>query len=254
MWHEQGLGDTIQFSRYLKLLKNLGHSITFEVQPSLFRLLSESIPDAKVVETGDPLITNEFFDYQIPLMSLPRLIEAPIMGNPYIGIPKDNQPNLMQYLKLLPGNQKRIGIVCSGNVMHANDHNRSIPLKLFEGMLGLVNPILLQNQVRREDEETLVKFQVIRLGADIKDFADTAALISQLDLVISVDTSVAHLCGAMGLPVWILLAYENDSRWMAEGSKTAWYESAVLLRQNIPGDWTTLIAEVEARLKEFLVN
>jgi hypothetical protein len=244
VWHEQGLGDTIQFSRYLKPLKNLGYDITFEVQSSLFRLMEASINDARVIESSHSQLDEKSFDYQIPLMSLPSLFDIPITGNSYLKIPTNESNKFNHYINRFPKNQKRVGIVCSGNAMHVNDLNRSISLKLFKSLLGQIKPILLQKDIRREDLETAQEFELIKLGDDIDDFADTAALISQLDLVISVDTSVAHLAGALNKPTVILLPDPPDFLSLSTGTKSLWYPSVNLIRQAKRGDWSSAVEKL----------
>jgi len=142
-------------------------------------------------------------------------------------------------------------LVWSGAQIHQNDHNRSIPLDLLYPLLDLdLDFHCLQKEIRPLDRELLVKHRQIKTYEnDLNDFSDTAGLVSEMNLVISVDTSVAHLAGALGKPVWILLPFAPDYRWMTEREDSPWYPTARLFRQSQIGDWTSIIAKVAAELK-----
>jgi hypothetical protein len=158
-----------------------------------------------------------------------------------------------QALKGLPG-RMRIGIAWAGNPQHFNDANRSIALERFAPLLDTkdVSFVSLQKEPRPGDAQILPDLNVLDVSSQLNSFSDTAALISQLDLVVSVDTSVAHLAGALGKPVWILLPFSVDFRWLANRSDSPWYPTAHLFRQPDFGDWDSVIAGVSAGLKKAL--
>ena len=153
--------------------------------------------------------------------------------------------------RLGPKLRPRVGLVWSGNVKHKNDRNRSMALRTLAPLLDLDCDFhSLQKEIKAEDLAALAEGSRIQTHeAELNDFADTAALIAELDLVITVDTSVAHLAGALGKPVWILLPYTPDFRWMTERGDSPWYPTAHLFRQRDRGDWDSVIKEVGAALQ-----
>jgi ADP-heptose:LPS heptosyltransferase len=153
----------------------------------------------------------------------------------------------------LDSGRPNVGITWSGNPRHVNDHNRSIDLETFERALTAnCRFVTLQPDVREQDRAALAASgRALDLGAQLKGFEDTAALIEALDLVISVDTSVAHLAGALGKPVWILLPYAPDWRWMIDREDTPWYPTARLFRQDASRRWEPVIERVRAELEAF---
>jgi ADP-heptose:LPS heptosyltransferase len=148
----------------------------------------------------------------------------------------------------------RVGLVWSGNPSHKNDANRSLALeRVVESLIGQpVDLVSLQKEVREADRAVLARHPQIRdFGAELRDFADTAGLIAHLDVVISVDTSVAHLAGAMGKPLWVLLPYVPDWRWLLDREDSPWYPTARLFRQPGMGDWASVLRDVAAALRDF---
>jgi hypothetical protein len=192
-----------------------------------------------------------------PLLSTPlafrTTIETVPADIPYLRA----EPDLVERWRerLSVNRPLRVGIAWSGNPTHRNDRNRSIALRRMVGALASdprVQLIGIQRDVRDEDRETLRLYpDVLSLGGALADFSDTAAVISLLDLVISVDTSVAHLAGALGQPVWVLLPYNGDWRWMLEGETSVWYPTAKLFRQPEPGDWDSVLTRVAAELSGY---
>ncbi len=247
---EQGFGDTIQFVRYAPLLAERGAKVICEVQPELQPLLSE-FDGITVIASGDPLPA---FDLHCPLLSLPLAfrtqpgtIPAAI---PYLAAPAER---LAYWRDRLPPGRPRAGFVWSGQPSHKNDGNRSIALArlapLFED--PSVQCFSLQRDLRAADSDVLAGLpNLVHLGDGFRDFADTAAVISLLDIVISVDTAVAHLAGAMGRPVVILLPYAADFRWMRGRDDTPWYPTAKLFRQPAFGDWDSVIVRVGEQLRQ----
>jgi len=250
---EQGLGDTIQFCRYAKQVAALGASVILEVQQPLLGLLRSLDGVTTLLQKGSVLPP---FDLHCPLMSLPLAMQARI----------DNIPSAQGYLKadaakvaewqtrLGAKTRPRIGLVWSGNHLHKNDQNRSIPLTEFAQLLSDdFEFVCLQKDVKPADQETMAAHpEIRRFGAELNDFSDTAALCELLDLVISVDTSVAHLAGALGRPVWILLPFNPDWRWMLEREDTPWYASARLYRGDRLAGWSDIVTKVRVDLKQVL--
>jgi tetratricopeptide (TPR) repeat protein len=246
---EQGFGDTIQFIRYAPLLAGKGAKVTCEVQPELLPLLS-GLEGVTVMASGAP---RPAFDLHCPLLSLPlafkttpETIPAPI---PYLAASAER---VSYWRQRLPPGGPRAGFVWSGQASHKNDANRSIALARLAALFE--NPpwqcFSLQSDLRAADRKTLAGLpNLIHLGAELRDFADTAAVISLLDVVISVDTAVAHLAGALGRPVLVLLPHAADFRWMRGRDDSPWYPMARLLRQPAFGDWDSVIAQVGEELR-----
>ncbi|MBU6456369.1 MAG: tetratricopeptide repeat protein [Bradyrhizobium sp.] len=246
---EQGFGDTIQFVRYAPLLAGQGATVICEVQPELTPLLSQ-LDDVSVIAKGEALPA---FDLHCPLLSLPlafgtRLETIPA-DVPYLAPRADR---VAHWRERLPPDGPRAGFVWSGSPTHKNDANRSIALGQFASLFEdpPLHCLSLQTGLRPVDRETLRELpKLMHLGEEIGDFADTAAIISLLDVVISVDTAVAHLAGALGKPVVILLPHAADFRWMRQRADTPWYPNAKLLRQPAFGDWASVINGLRGELR-----
>jgi hypothetical protein len=254
---EQGLGDTIQFVRFVPLVARMGAAVILEVQRGLKALLSNVLPGAKAVfERGERLPS---FDFQCPLMSLPlafRTEPATIPADiPYV-LP--DPARQAEWERRLPKRERpRIGLAWSGNPKHQHDHNRSIPLEKLMPLIGETgfNFYVLQKEIRREDFELLrSSTSLINHSDQLNDFVDTAALVSLMDLVITVDTSLAHLAGAMGKPTWILLAFNSDWRWRSARQDSPWYPTARLFRQPKVCDWASVIESILLECKKMFVG
>jgi tetratricopeptide (TPR) repeat protein len=245
IYFEQGLGDFIQFCRFLPLLNSVAKHVIVETPKPLIKLLSSLPGKFEIMEQGQTLPD---FDFQCPIMSLALAFKIDLNTLPATIPYLFADPVKAEYWQHRLGikSKPRIGLVWSGSTVHKSDHNRSIPLGLFRPLWRLPVEIhALQKEINPADAELLANdASVFVHHQELQDFADTAALIAQMDLVISVDTSVAHLAGALGKPVWILLAYSCDYRWMLERSDSPWYPSAHLFRQQQPGDWVHVIANV----------
>ena len=250
---EQGLGDTIQFSRYVQEVANLGCKTILEVQKHLFELM-------KGIEGVDELIPNGAdlppFDFYCPLMSLPLALGTTLETIPSpISYIKSTDDKLAKWSdRLRPKSKPRVGIVWSGSSVHKNDHNRSIAL---EQILGAVpegyHLVSLQKEVRENDLDVLEQSkQVQHFGAELDDFTDTAALCELMDVIVSVDTSVAHLAGAMGKPVNLLLPYDPDFRWLLNRGDSPWYPSITLFRQGPERLWEPVLMEINASLQNYV--
>lgn len=250
---EQGLGDTVQFARFAKLMKARGASVLMSVQQPLYRLLAPMSPDIRVINQDE---VPTAFDYHCPLMSLPLALGTTLenipASEPYLFA--DESLRNAWHARLPPKTKLRVGVVWSGGTKHKNDRQRSIDLSTFASLLSdNVQWISLQKELREGDAAALAQLDhVARCGEHLQDFADTAALIDVLDLVIAVDTSVAHLAGAMGKQVWILLPYNADWRWLLDRSDSPWYPTARLFRQDGTRSWSSVLADVRGAVDEFV--
>ncbi|MGL5058469.1 MAG: tetratricopeptide repeat protein [Microcoleus sp.] len=238
---EQGLGDTIQFVRYASIVRSKGGRVIVGCYPQLQRLFATVAGIDILAVKGEPLPE---FDLQAPLLSLPYILGTTLETIPaptaYLTVPPEIE------FALLPDRNLKVGIVWAGNPKHRKNKQRSCSLRHFLPLLELsgVSFYSLQKELPEGDRELLNRTSIIDLSPDLSDFADTAAAISQLDLVISVDTSVAHLAGALGKPVWVLLAFSPDWRWLWEREDSPWYPTARLFRQRERGDWEGVFARV----------
>ncbi|MGD0960811.1 MAG: tetratricopeptide repeat protein [Methylomonas sp.] len=248
LYAEQGLGDTLQFCRYAKLLAGQGAAVILEVPSPLVSLIATLDTGVKIIppDTG----ISEF-DYHGPLLSLPYVLNAKVYSIPmekaYLTADATKSLNWAQRLGEKSEKKRlRIGLAWSGSTLHTNNKFRSIPLTLFEKLLELPFEFhSLQKEVQPDDTDYFRKLDNLTSHhALLHDFSETAALIWQMDLIIAVDTSVAHLAGALGKPVWILLPHIPDFRWLLERTDTPWYASARLYRQDASRDWRTVIAKV----------
>lgn len=241
---EQGFGDSIQFVRYVPLVAVKGAKIVLEIPDSLMPLVDFRDDMVATIKPGAP---PPPFDLHCPLMSLPLAFGttlATIPGEtPYLCVPPERKANVRKWLP--NSGRTRVGLVWSGKPSHRNDHNRSIAFDRLAPILSVPGCafISLQREYRKADLATLAACpNLLRLDAALADFADTAAVVDALDLVITVDTAVAHLAGALGKPVWILLAAIQDWRWLLQRDDSPWYPTARLFRQPETGDWDSVIA------------
>ncbi|MCB4810669.1 tetratricopeptide repeat-containing glycosyltransferase family protein [Methylovorus menthalis] len=244
LWAEQGYGDTIQFCRYALDAMAQGAEVILEVQAPLKALMHSLHPAVQVVAAGEHLPA---FDLHSPLLSMPLAwIKAGVSTLPthtaYLKADKTRKATF----QLAPPGKLRVGVVWSGSTTHSNDHRRSLLLQNLQAWRDLsIELHCLQLDVREVDLPTLADWPEMHLhtGA-LKDFSDTAALISAMDVVISVDTSVAHLAGALGKPVWVLLPWIPDFRWLLDRVDSPWYPTARLYRQPVAGDWASVVQQV----------
>jgi tetratricopeptide (TPR) repeat protein len=247
--HEQGFGDTIQFSRYVKLLAARGVEADFSVQAPLAPLLRQLSPSGRIFAGAEH---PERFDYYCSQHSLPLLLGTRLETIPAWPQYLEADPERRRRFeaRLGPSTQPRIGLAWSGSPTHKNDRNRSLRFEqLAPLLLRPAQWVCLQKDVRPADAAALAACgEVTFLGEALGDFADTAALIDLMDLVVTVDTSIAHLAGALGKPVWILLPYIPDWRWMLGRADSPWYPSARLFRQPSRGDWASVIEAVKGEL------
>ncbi len=234
---EQGLGDTIQFCRFVPLLR--AERIIFEVPPPLVRLLSSLAGGARIIPRGDRL---PCFDLHCPLMSLPHrfgttLATIPAVV-PYLAADRAATARWSARLAVRPG--LKAGLVWAGNPEFAADARRSLDPVLLAPLLALPGITFVSLQCGAEH----VPPPLLDWAAELGDFADTAALVAALDLVISVDTAVAHLAGALGKPVWLLNRFDSCWRWLRDRRESPWYPTLCQFRQARPGDWRGVIEAV----------
>ncbi len=250
---EQGFGDTIQFVRYAALVAERGaERVILEVQRELAPLLTQLAGVTAVIARGEPLPA---FDMHCPLLSLPLAFTTELAtipaDSPYVAPPDET---IAAWRDRLPQRRPCIGLAWSGDPAHDNDLNRSIGLETLAPLLDVPDVIFvsLQNEIRERDLPILEKFpKLVRTDLKFRDFADTAAVISLMDTVISVDTAVAHLTGAMGKPLLLLLPFAADFRWLRERQDSPWYPTAQLYRQAKFGDWESAVAAVRNDLLRY---
>jgi len=260
---EQGLGDTLQFCRYLPKVARVAGRVVFEVPPALLGLLRRAMPAQIEVVPKTPIAPS--FDWHCPLLSLPLAFQTELETIPSDVPYLSPDPKRIQVWRQRLGRRAklRLGLTWSGNPNQARDRLRSIPLALLSPLIQRVSRhgqrnvefVALQNQIRDADREALAQLPMLQYFGDaIEDFEDTAALATICDLVISVCTSTAHLAGGLGRPLWVLLAYVPDWRWMLHRGDSPWYPSARLFRQMKLARWDELLVDVEQQLERFLAR
>ena len=251
---EQGLGDTIQFMRYLPLLLSMGAQVTVEVQPALERLVRQFTGIHQIILWGEERPRTDFY---CPFMSLPLAFGTELATIPMAGGYLQADPALQAVWASLLSNDPhpKLGLVWSGGDLFAANARRNIPLQSLEVFADL--PVAFYSLQKGEPAHAeLAGVQargwsgphIIDHTAALGDFADTSGLISQLDAVVAVDTSVAHLAGAMGKPVYLLNRFDGCWRWLAQQSRSPWYESLHIYTQPSPGDWDSVLQAVKQDL------
>ncbi len=252
LYAEQGLGDAIQCARYIPMVAAAGGEVIVECQPELVALMRTVSGVAEVVARGAQVPPH---DLACPLMSLPGVF----------GTTLETIPRVVPYVYAEPGKVaaweewsrggapgRRVGVVWAGNPSHRNDARRSMPSSHLVQLTGVegVRWVSLQKGERGDGGDRVPAGVGIEdVGSRLHDLADTAALVMHCDLVIAVDTAVAHLAGALGKPVWVMVPYAPDWRWLLEGEGTGWYPTARLYRQPSPGNWDAVIAHIGADLR-----
>jgi len=256
VYSEQGLGDTIQFCRYLHMLQSLKpKEIIFYVEKSLISILSSMDNEITFIEKNHSL---PYFDYYSPLISLPLAFKTTLetipANIPYLKV--DDVKNKYWQDQLGKQRKPRIGLVWSGSTDFKNDHSRSLKLQQLSSLLELPFEFhCLQKDMRDCDKETLNAFKTLYQHQDnLHDFSDTAALLNQMDLIISSCTSVAHLAGAMGKKVWIMLQFAPDYRWLLDRDDSPWYPTARLFRQTQIGNWESVIKQLIIELNKLFIK
>ena len=248
VYPEQGQGDFIQFFRYIEEAEKRGAKVILEVASSLMTLVSEMNVGCQLVKSGNVVPS---YDYHCPIMSLPLAFKTEL----------NNIPNHMPYIEAHPTKIKQwqtrinkdtlnVGVVWSGAKGHQHDHQRSITLDRLQSMMELPAKFhALQNEIRESDQHILAQLDNLKTYQSLlTDFSETAALIAQMDLVIAVDTSVAHLAGAMGKECWLLLPHSPDFRWQIDRFDSPWYPTMTLYRQPQFNDWDSVIETIKQQL------
>jgi tetratricopeptide (TPR) repeat protein len=252
LYSEQGLGDSLQFCRFAKSVAALGARVLLEVEPALLGVLQGLAGIDRLYARGDPLPD---YDLHCPLLSLPLAL----------GIDLENLPTEAAYLvadrakiadwrrRLGVATGPRVGLAWSGNPKHKNDRRRSLPLETLAALLPRIAGIeyhSLQKEIRAGDLDSLAAHPEIRhWGAELGDFSDTAALCMLMDVVLTVDTSVAHLAGALGRPTWVVVGFNPDWRWLLDRADSPWYPSVRVYRQARPGDWVSAFSGIAEALR-----
>jgi Flp pilus assembly protein TadD len=254
---EQGIGDIIQFIRYLTFIAREGMRVIVQCPPALEGLLQAMEGIASTYRPGEPLPPHDAY---IPLLSLPHLFQTRIdkipTNLPYFLPPFGKVGQWRERLDAL-GETIKVGLRWSGNPANSYDHLRSIPLDMFSGLAGMdrVTFIGLNNEPLSDSErEAAARIGLIDVSADLPDFIDTAALLTNLDLVIAVDTAVLHLAGALGRPAWGLLRFAPHWPWLLGRQDSPWYPTLRLYRQPQAGDWGTVVREVVTTLSTSMLE
>jgi hypothetical protein len=250
LYAEQGFGDTIQMARYVPLLAKQGAKVILEAQPALVRLLGCLQGSPQIVSKGDALPD---FDYYCAMMDVPRGFGTELMtipsATPYLWA----EPSEVERYRPSLSARRRIGLSWAGRSSHENDHNRSLKFTQLAPWLALqdIEWVSLQRVVPDGDAAALAASSVLDWGRGFADFAVTAAAIMTLDLVITVDTAIAHLAGALGKPVWILLPFYADWRWLLDRTDSPWYPTARLFRQPQPKNWGPTLSSLTKEIAAY---
>ena len=255
VYAEQGLGDAIQFIRYLPMLKEKGCYIILECGKELHELIHDFNGIDEIIERNLIERPNIEYDYEVPLLSLPLYFNTKVdnipVKVPYLSAKEDLKE---KWSHIINDNENiKIGIVWAGSPIHTNDRHRSIRLQQFLSLLSVEGTHFYSLQkgfsvIQAKDYQLLLT----NLDEHIKSFADTSAIIENLDLVITVDTSVAHLAGALGKKTWVLLPFLPDWRWQLDGEKSIWYPTIKLYRQPKIGDWNSVFFKLKKELVAYI--
>jgi len=255
LWAEQGFEDTIQFLRYVPMVAQTAGMTILRVPPPLRSLAQTLDCPVSIITFADALLPHNF---NCPLMSLPlafgTTLESIPSDVPYLSAKADQVENWRNQLG--PHARLRIGLVWAGRRHEPVNHTRDVGLEVLDSLTRLdVEIISLQKEIPDHDRRVLESMpKITSLGEKLSDFADTAALIENLDLVIAVDSAVAHLAGALGKPVWIMLRHSGEWRWLLERSDSPWYPTARLFRQEDPGDWAGVVSNITQQLQALMVQ
>lgn len=245
---EQGLGDTVQFCRYVTQLSAMGARVLLEVPAPLYKLVGSLRGVTQVIVKGEGFLPP--FDFHCPLMSLPLAMGASVTMKPAGAyLQADTALTRAWADRLGSPRTPRVGLVWSGNALHRNDRRRSLSAAaLLHAIPAGMDLYSLQKDVRADDRPAMQQYGVADLSDDLHSFADTAALIEQMDVIVAVDTSVAHVAAALGKRTWILLTKMPDWRWLLERDDTPWYESVRLFRQSRWGQWDDVLSKLNQSL------
>jgi hypothetical protein len=254
---EQGLGDTIQFSRYVRLAEGMGAKVILSAQNALARLLKSLSPTLEIIDFD---AAPPRFDYHIPLLSMPMAFKTDQknipMSVPYLRAEPDR---VATWRGRIGDDGYRVGVCWQGNKLAPADIGRSFPVRHFESLSKIPNVrlICLQKNTGLEQLADLPPGMKLETFAEHLDtgpdaFIDTAAAMENLDLIITSDTATAHLAGALGRPTWVALKYSPDWRWLLDRSDSPWYPTMKLFRQKSYNDWANVFLDLEAELRSRL--
>ena len=252
VYEEQGFGDTILCSRYIPLIQKRGGKVILECKLSLHKLFSAIPGIVRIAEAGQVM---DGFDYHVPMMSLPGIFETDLSSIPLLP-PLQAAPSVPPQVSRLLENGKdrlKVGIVWSGNISFANNRKRAVDVTRFLPLATIpgIQLYSLQKGPREKDLTACgAEGLILELGSDLNDFSETAAVLKQLDLIIMTDSSVAHLAGSLGVPVWNLLSYHPYWLYLQKRDDSPWYPSMRLFRQPEPGDWDNVFERVAVELEK----
>jgi Flp pilus assembly protein TadD len=252
---EQGLGDTIHMARYVPLIAERGGIVTLECPAPLIPFLKNLPGLASIIPAGQ---TPPDFDVHCPLMSLPLIFQTTLETIPRNVPYLHPEPQLAaQWAQRIPPDPERprVGLVWAGQPSNKNDRNRSIRLDQFAPLAAAQTARFFSVQKGAASEQARTPpagMEIADFTSDLHTFADTAAMLANLDLIVTVDTAVAHVAGAIGRPVWILIPFRPDWRWMVDRDDSPWYPSMRIFRQKTRGDWADVIDRVKNALVEFV--
>jgi len=256
IYSEQGLGDTLQFVRYLPAVKALGGRVWLETWPPLIDLFRHQEGIDRLLETTTEPIPSTDFDLCASIMDLPALLNTTQTTIPHrIPYLRVDAKSLAYWQQQITWADLKVGVVWAGSPSHGNDHNRSCSLSLFEPLLAIpgIQWFSLQKGPAAAELHHLKAPQVIRpIAEHFSNWMDTACAVQCMDLIISVDTAVAHLAGALGRPTWVLLPFAPDWRWMLERQDSPWYPTMHLFRQSRPADWAGIFADIKDQLSNII--
>lgn len=247
---EQGHGDTVQFVRYLRNVKARGGTVILSCQHALRNLLAGCAGVDQIVKQGDPA---PHYDIETTLLSLPSIFQTSLdiipADVPYLRVPADAGTQALTIITRHTG-VLRVGLVWAGGIHNPNDCPRSLKLEQFNDLFGIAGAKIfsLQKGEPAAELKSIPSDVIIDLAPYLGNFADTAAAIQELDLVISVDTAVAHVAGALAYPVWTLIPFAPDWRWMFNREDSPWYPTMRLFRQSARGDWSSVIMRLKTQL------
>ena len=256
VYEEGGLGDVIQFCRFLPDLEKNGARVTFSVRESLHKLIRTM--NSNVILTAQEPEESEI-DFEAPLMSLPYLLKTRVTDMaPALSYLNANDNLIKKWQKKLRRNKFKIGICWQGSNTKI-DHNRSFPVSLYKDIANIPDVELISlHRGHGEEQLKSIDFQVTTLGKNFdggkSSFLDTAAVMKNCDLIITSDTSIAHLAGALGRPTWVILKHVPDWRWMASGVNCPWYESVILYRQKVLNNWNLVFDQIMQDIQLMLIN
>ncbi len=249
VWYEQGMGDVIQFSRYIYSLVDLNARVIFYIPEDLIGIFT--LRNGLEITSSDAQIND--ITYQVPLLSLPKIFQTSSSTIHHLPTKIQIDSEKTNFIKKIIGSsQLKVGLVCSGQINHRNDLNRTIPLRSFEPILLIknFNYYLIQKDIRSEDAEYLKKSNILDMSSYIKNYTDTVAVIDNMDFLITVDTSVAHLAGSMGKMAYLLLPYCPDWRWQLNRVDSPWYKSIRIIRQDSYGNWNNVMYELKKLIQK----